>query len=105
MFYINHRQWKIVFVPPHHSMLMRSDGIFTIGVCDNLKRTIFINENLRGNFLKKVLCHEIAHAAMFSYNIILDIKEEEQFCDLIANYGNEIISTTNRVFKKLRERY
>ena len=50
----------------------------------------------------KVLCHEITHAAMFSYNVFLTEDQEELLADLLATYGSEIITTTNRVFAKLR---
>jgi len=37
--------------------------------------------------MKKVLCHELTHAAMFSYGIELSIEQEELLADLIATYG------------------
>ena len=52
--------------------------------------------------LKKVLCHEIVHAAMFSYGVSLSLDQEEIIADIIATYGEEIINVTNKVFKKLR---
>ena len=55
--------------------------------------------------MKKVLCHEITHAAMFSYNIFLTLDQEELLADLIATYGEEIITITNRVFAKLKGGY
>ena len=53
------------------------------------------------NKLRKVLCHEVTHAAMFSYNVILDINQEELVADLIATYGSEIIAVTNRIFSRI----
>ena len=41
-------------------------------------------------------------AAMFSYNVFLTEDQEELLADLLATYGSEIITTTNRVFAKLR---
>ena len=73
MFLINNIYWKIAFVEPNYPLLMRKDGRYSIGACDNLTRTIYINNTLKGNILKKVLCHEITHAAMFSYNVILSL--------------------------------
>lgn len=52
--------------------------------------------------LKRVLCHEITHAAMFSYNVELTYEQEELLADLLATYGSEIISITNEIFKKLK---
>lgn len=46
-----------------------------------------------------MLCHELVHAAMFSYNINLDPDEEENIADLIATYGEEIVSMTEKIFQ------
>ena len=104
MFKINGEIWYIKFVDPDDYMLMRSDGSISIGACDDPTKTIYINKYLRGDFLKKVLCHEITHSAMFSYNVEMSVQQEEILADLIATYGKEIISTTDRIFRKLKER-
>lgn len=41
-------------------------------------------------------------AAMFSYNVFLTEDQEELLADLLATYGSEIITITNRVFAKLK---
>lgn len=87
-------------VPPHFSKLRRSDGSYTIASCDDDDKTIYINRDLSGFMLRKVLCHEITHAAMFSYNVYLSLDQEELLADLIATYGNEIISIANDIFKR-----
>ena len=87
MFLINNIYWKLAFVSPDYPLLRRVSGDFSIGACDNLTRTIYINETLKGKLLKKVLCHEIVHAAMFSYNVNLTIEQEELIADLISTYG------------------
>ena len=102
MFLINNVYWKLAFVTPNYPLLRRLNGEFTIGACDNLTRTIYINEFLQGDLLKKVLCHEIVHAAMFSYNVDLTIEQEQLVADLISTYGEEIVYITNKIFNKLR---
>ncbi len=104
MFIINNEKWYIKFVPEYHPMLYRSDGSLSIGTCDDNDKTIYINNNLNGYLLKKVLCHEITHAAMFSYDVSLTYEQEELLADLIATYGEEIIDIANKVFRKLKER-
>ena len=52
-------------------MLLRDDGSMAVGVCDSVTQSIYINEYVVIDFLKKILCHEITHAAMFSYGVIL----------------------------------
>lgn len=99
---INGIEWGLQFVPSNSELLMRSDGSKTIGMTDSLTKIIYIDETLRGNLLKRVLCHELTHAAIFSYGVELDIMQEELLADLIATYGQEIITITNKIFKKLK---
>lgn len=40
---------------------------------------------------------------MFSYDIELSLEQEELLADLMATYGQEIIFTTNKIFKRLKE--
>lgn len=101
MFLINDTYWKLAFVSPDFPLLQRESGEYSIGACDNLTRTIYINETLRDKLLKKVLCHEITHAAMFSYNVSLTPEQEELIADLISTYGEQIIYITNKIFTKL----
>lgn len=103
MFLINNIYWKIAYVAPDFPLLQRRSGDFSIGACDNLTRTIYINRTLTGKILKKVLCHEITHAAMFSYNVSLSFEQEEVIADILSTYGEEIIYTTNKVFNKLSQ--
>ena len=101
MFLINNIYWKLAFVSPDFPLLRRWSGDFSIGACDNLTRTIYINETLNGDLLKKVLCHEITHAAMFSYGVSLSLEQQELVADLISTYGDQIIYITNKIFSKL----
>ena len=104
MFYINGEYWKIVAVPSNSIELLRSDGNFAVGVCDDNNKAIYLNNELEGAFLKKVLCHEITHAAMFSYNVYLSIFQEEIVADLIATYGEQIIDITDDVFMSIKNK-
>lgn len=101
MVLINNIYWKIVYVPKDFPLLQKFNGEYSIGACDNLTRTIYLNENLYGKLLKKVLCHELTHAAMFSYGVDLSIEQEELVADLISTYGEEIIYITNKIFTHL----
>ena len=104
MFTINGESWDIELCHPMHPKLRRSDNSLSIGACDDYDKTIYLNRNLDGFLLRKVLCHEITHAAMFSYDVNLTLEQEEMLADLIATYGKEIIEITNVMFKKLREK-
>lgn len=102
MFIINGKVWHIIHVPPFNRILQRTDGSYTVGVCDNNTKIIYLSSDLEGDFLNKVLCHEITHAVMFSYDVYLDFYEEELVADLIATYGKEIIEITEKIFNKER---
>lgn len=83
-------------------MVMRENGEYALGACDDIAKGIYIVDGLEINKFKKVLCHELTHAAMYSYNVSLTVEQEELLADLIATYGQEIIRETNRIFIRLK---
>lgn len=97
---INGRHWRIFFVAPNHPMLCDCCSC-TLGVCDGDHNRIYIRLDLPKHKLKKVLAHEIVHAAMFSYNIDMSIEQEEVVADLIATFGQEILNYANEVFNQI----
>ena len=101
MIYINGDYWEILTVSPFDPLLHMRDNFYAIGVCDNELKVIAINDELNDFYLKKVLCHELTHAAMFSYGVDLTHTQEELMADLMATYGQEIINKTNKIFKRL----
>lgn len=70
---INGETWNILIVPYDEKVLYRSDGSHTIGACDNCVKEIYIMEGLSEYQAKKVLCHELTHAIIFSYDIDLTL--------------------------------
>ena len=104
MFSINGEQWRLLFVPSNHVALLKPNGKFAIGACDDYTKTIYLDKSLTGDYLKKVMCHEIAHAAMFSYNISLSLQQEELIADLMSTFGDEIIDITNMLFNYLKRK-
>ena len=105
MFEINGKTWRVVAASRHHPMLTRSDGTLAIGACDEFSSTIYISDEIDEQVMKRVLCHEITHAAMFSYNISLSWQQEELLADLMATYGQEIVVIANVVFKLIKENW
>ena len=101
---INGIVWQVRIVPPTYPALLLPSGNFTLGCCDNDLLTIYIADGLDESKFRKVLCHEITHAAMFSYQVILTLDQEELLADIFATYGNEIITVTNKVFRKIKNR-
>ena len=103
MIRINGEEWRVLLVSPSHPCLLRSDGVATLGCCDDSDKTIYIDETVNDFYLKKILCHELTHAAMFSYDVELSYEQEEIVADLIATYGQDIINMTNVIFKRLKD--
>lgn len=91
MFTINGVHWKLKRVDTKNRNLRRPDGSVTIGMTDGNSRTVYIEKNLRGRLLDKVLAHELCHCFMFSYNIYMDRDEEEFLADWVSNYGRELV--------------
>jgi hypothetical protein len=60
---------------------------------------------LHGAYFKEVLCHEIVHAAMFSYNIKIDHDLEEFIANFVSRYGQQIIQVTDVMFKNIKRGY
>lgn len=104
MFVINGEYWRILFVNPNYVALLKPNGDFAIGACDDYTKTIYLSNTLYGDKLKKVLCHEITHAAMFSYNVSLSLAQEELIAELMATFGEEIIDITNILFDYLKRK-
>lgn len=104
MFIINGDRWRALFVPEHDVSLLKPNGSFAVGACDDYSKTIYLNNTLSGAYLKKVLCHEITHAAMFSYNVSLSLAQEELIAELMATFGEEIIDITNILFNCLKRK-
>lgn len=102
-FALNGQVWWVRVVPPTFPSLLLPTGEFTLGCCDNNTHTIFIADGLDDRKFKKVLCHEITHAAMFSYEVMLTLDQEELLADIFSTYGNEIIMVTNKVFTKIKK--
>lgn len=102
MFEINGEIWLVRFTAPDHPIFLMENGEYTIGTCDDRTKTIYLANNLDGSLLRKVLCHEIVHSAMFSYNVFLSYEQEEILADIIATYGREIIKNANDMFKRLQ---
>ena len=65
-------------------------------------KTIFINNALHPKRMRQVICHELTHAAMYRYDVPVTDPEEEMLAELISSFGDEIISLTNMVSKKMR---
>ena len=97
MIKINGKLWRVRLVPPQHPILFRN-GNPALGCCDDITKTIYISNAISQVYMRKVLCHEIVHAAMYSYDVPIDDNIEEIVADMIATYGNEIMTLSNMTY-------
>ena len=99
---INGIDWLIMFVEAGSPYLTRSDGSVTLGMTDGRTKTIYLDDNLRGSMLDRVLAHELVHAFMFSYDIRIDIEFEEYIADWISLYGRELVYLLDELMQKMK---
>ena len=104
MMTINGDIWTIIFVDSTHEMLIKPDGTVTVGACHRPSYTIYLSKELKGNSLRKVLRHEIAHAVMRSYELELTYEEEELVAGVLDVFSDEVVALTNNVYELIKGR-
>jgi hypothetical protein len=104
MYRLNDLNWCIRLVGGQNGKLKRSDGKPVMGLCDRNTQTIYIADNLTDYQFKKVLIHEICHSAMASYDVALSLEQEEIICQIISEYGEEIIGIADTFFSVMRRK-
>lgn len=95
---------------PTDELLVDRTGARTVATTDPLTHCIYLSDDLGGEFLFRVLVHEIGHAAMVSFGLLADIRRmvkpsywieaEEWACNLIADYGLAIFESAYEVLGK-----
>lgn len=90
-FIVNNQEWNLQFVNPSSKDLMRSDGSITLGITDNVLKTVFINNRLDEYMTDKVLCHELTHVFAYEYGYYMNLKTEEIVADFMSLYGRNVI--------------
>lgn len=101
-FSINGIRWKIIFVDSNNPKLFRSDGSKTVGMTDWNTCSVYIADNLDDDFLDRVLCHELCHCICFSYDIHMDMEQEEFLADWVSLYGRQVIELLDDLLSKIK---
>lgn len=96
-----------MFVDPSSDWLVDRTGNLTVATTDPHTRYIYLSTDLSGDFLNRVLIHELGHCVMISYDLLDDIhrmvypeywiEAEEWVCNFIADYGLKIFSEAYRI--------
>lgn len=77
--------------------LKREDGTITFGVTDNRQMCIYVYAGLSDYMREKVLTHELVHAWIYSYGIMLSVQQEEMICCFVDTYGRSIIAQADQL--------
>ncbi len=95
--------WVVQFVEPNDPMLVDRTNTLTVATTDPKNLTVYLSKDLYGDFLIKVLLHELGHCALYSYNLTEDIYKmvrpeywiefEEWICNLVADFGFKIFAS------------
>ncbi len=96
-FMMNGHLWRIIFSDPTSPKLADRTGEQRVATTDPLTHTVYLSRSLHGEFLRRVLSHELGHVTMISYNMLDEIHRmahprywieiEEWICNFIADYG------------------
>ena len=99
--------WMVTIVNRDDWNLIDRTGRKTVATTDPMTYTVFLSEDLKGDFLVTVLIHELAHCAMVSYNLYNNVRKmtkqeywiemEEFICNFIADYGRIIYNTAYEI--------
>lgn len=99
---MNGTLWRIKFVSQGSPTLIDRTGKSTVATTDARTHYIYLSDELEGDFLVRVLIHELGHCAMISFRLLDDIhrmvypeywiEAEEWLCNYLADYGLKIFS-------------
>lgn len=102
--------WRVRFVHPSSDQLVDRTGKLRVATTDPETRCIYLSSELTGDFLNRVLIHELGHCVMVSFDLLSDIHRmvkprywiemEEWICNFIADYGLRIFSAAYSVLGK-----
>ena len=104
MFQVNGQTWQIRAVRASDDRLRRSDGSITVAVADNNDKTIYISRSLHGEFLARVIRHELVHVYSFENNLHIPIETEEIIADFMSLYGRDIVYLADSIIDILVRR-
>lgn len=101
-FEMNGYSWQVIRVRSNDPMLVDRTDTLTVATTDPTTNIIYLSTALSGDFLVRVLLHELGHCALVSFHLINDIhrmcypecwiEAEEWACNFIADFGFRIFA-------------
>ena len=108
-FYINRQRWYVTFVYPISRLLVDRTGELRVATTDPSSHIVYLSEDLRGDFLIRVLLHELGHCVIISYDLLKDIRRmvypeywieaEEWICNFLADHSLMVAFTAKSILK------
>ena len=102
-FFMNGMLWSIRFVNPNSDILIDRTLSKTVAVTDPDTMTIYLSNQLSGNFLTTVVLHELSHAMMVSYgylDIIHKYCKKRYWIDMEELIANLISQQAKEIFER-----
>lgn len=110
-FSIGGEWWHVRIVPPSSPFLIDRTGTLTVATTDAKAKCINVSSALHGEYLRRVLSHEITHTIMSIYGFNDRIRQlakrnkyvdiEELICNIVADHGHDILSTAEQLFTSI----
>jgi Zn-dependent peptidase ImmA (M78 family) len=96
MIKIGKYKYKIQDIDNMDSEELTVGGIKCYGTTDYLKQMIYMWSNATKERYNSTLRHELSHATLESYGLSKESYTEEEVCDIIANYGEDIVDEARK---------
>lgn len=104
-FVMNGLVWIPVRVEPDDPRLVDRTGMPRLATTDPSAGRVYISARLKGADLHRVMVHEAAHCALWSYGMLESlhrivpeeswVQVEEWVCNLVADLGAEILEAAS----------
>ena len=102
-FYMNGDWWSVRWTNPTDPILVDRTNVLTCAVTDPDTMTIYLSNQLSGNFLTTVVLHELSHAMMVSYgylDIIHKYCKKRYWIDMEELIANLISQQAKEIFER-----
>ena len=107
IFTANGDEWRVERVAWDEPVLVDRTGSLCLATTDPKTMTVYVADWVEGSFLARVLIHEMAHATMWSFGLIPELRRmvrpehwveaEEWVCNFLADHGIGIYDSAAKV--------
>ena len=98
-FTVNKLDWNIEYIDADNVQVNNEDGCF-LGLTDYLEQKIIIRTGLTEQMTRQTVVHELVHCFLMSHAVHTSCYDEEQICNFLGAYIDDIMELTNKFMKK-----